>query len=475
MSASSASAIVGCRTALPDGAPRVRVSATENGQEHSWDLTDPVTLIGWGEPCFLKLEDKSISKVQCLLVNTGNAVLLRDLHSPKPTRLNGEPVSLAELADGNVIAVGKVELTVHIDPAKPARRAGKTSPTKMPGTIVLVDTQSSEQAVLDKAVCLVGRREKLDVPLDDAEVSPAHAAIFHFAGRPMILDLASRKGITVNGQAVACRELRSNDQLHVGPFEVVVQLNGWKDPDVPLSCDNADRSASPKTKTSIDSLLTSTGSEPFEGMDDLRRLIVGMHDDVVRGRDQLIEWEKDLQVLIEHATGSKTAPGLPSIAGHPPAQPPKATTKPAAKPELPAKGAKQASPNANEMLAKKPIADKAPTQPAKAAAKKPSPAPEAAGKTPSQTKPEKSKASAPKSPSRPDARKADQKPAESDQPEGKTVVNSIDLDPDVAQKLRLMRRLSPDTDEGLLLQQILEGEGEQAAKPSKKRSWWSKK
>ena len=68
----------------------------------------------------------------------------------------------------------------------------------------------------------------------------------------------------------------------------------------------------------------------------------------------------------------------------------------------------------------------------------------------------------------PEARPAEQRPA--------PCVNSLDLDPEVADQLRLMRRLNPEISDGDLLDQILAEGGEADAKPAgKKPSWWSRK
>ena len=183
VSVDTATPVVASRTPLPEGAPSVRLSATDDGQEKSWDLTDPVTLLGWGESCAVKLIDTTMSKVQCLIVNTGTAVLLRDVHSPKPTLLDGEPVTFSTLSDGQVIRTGKIDLTVHVSSSQDQSDADAKEALRMLGSVTLKDTQTSKYAKLHNAVCLIGRRQNLDVPLEDSEISPAHAAIFHVAGR----------------------------------------------------------------------------------------------------------------------------------------------------------------------------------------------------------------------------------------------------------------------------------------------------
>lgn len=537
MSVDTASPVVACRTTLPKGAPRVRLTATDDGQEKSWDLTDPVTLIGWGESCAVKLIDTTMSKVQCLIVNTGSAVLLRDVHSPKPTVLDGETVTFSTLSDGQVIGAGKIELTVHVSFSQPQSDADAKGALKMPGTVTLKDTQTRKYAKLHNAVSLIGRRQSLDVPLDDSEISPAHAAIFHIAGCPLILDLGSRKGITINGESATCQELRNDDRLRVGPFEVIIQLRSWKESnskpvlgaseesspivEPPGPGEKPSERSEKKGHTPVDSLLTSTGSEAFEGFVDLCNMVTLMKHELEDGRDQLLQWEKDLQLLVDYAIGrpqpatasneiKPKSDGTSTTAEKTKSSPEKARTeseapKPIEK-RAPLKANAASVPQPAQPKQYKPLA-----QAATAAKPKPKPEPslDAATKAPAKTKkpaqteakePTDSRKATEKKPAdpkkpaaekRPDGKApAKPKPADTDSSQaalaaqlegmprttttadGKTVVNSVDLDPELAQKLRLMRRLEPTTDEVELLKTILEKEAQGGGKSAKKKSWW---
>ncbi|HID85757.1 MAG TPA: DUF2662 domain-containing protein [Anaerolineae bacterium] len=63
------------------------------------------------------LEDRSISRHHALLVRRYGRYILRDLGSANGTTVNGQPISECVLRDGDVIALGEVELIFRRLPA----------------------------------------------------------------------------------------------------------------------------------------------------------------------------------------------------------------------------------------------------------------------------------------------------------------------------------------------------------------------
>lgn len=86
----------------------------------------------------------------------------------------------------------------------------------------LLPDPSAPAVALDRAVCVVGSRSLVHLPLFAKTVSRAHALIVNDrhdnAGEVYIRDLASCNGLYVNGAAVREVVLHDGDQLRIGPF-----------------------------------------------------------------------------------------------------------------------------------------------------------------------------------------------------------------------------------------------------------------
>jgi hypothetical protein len=72
----------------------------------------PVTLVGWSHLCNLRLQHSSVGRVHCSLVWTPTGLWVVDLLCRGGTRVNGRLVSVACLAEGDDISVGRFRLRV---------------------------------------------------------------------------------------------------------------------------------------------------------------------------------------------------------------------------------------------------------------------------------------------------------------------------------------------------------------------------
>jgi pSer/pThr/pTyr-binding forkhead associated (FHA) protein len=498
--------------ALPPSAPTVRIFSNRSDQAPAeWKLTEPAAIVGWGANCDLVLDDKTMSKMQCLVVNTAREVLLRDLHSPVPTLLNDEPTSFAVLSDGDRISVGDTTLTVHIESAPTGGADPKRDPLKLPGRLVLEDTVSPEKAVLEKAVTLLGRRESLDIHLDDSEVSPAHAAIFHCADRPMFFDLRSRKGSTINHRPQRLCPLNEGDLLRMGPFEVKVRLRGWPKADSqpasppPGPAADATASAGPLPDRRVG--LPAMNPDDLEGLVELRRKVSDLCEELLAFRGRLANWESDLAAYIGGpATGGE--PGrarADELTSTSPAEPkaPAEQHPPPEEASLERGGPQQALERFGQTLdrARDILAGGSPTlDEQEGAGHSPSPGcesddvPSLPASPPTSDPPDASPdraenpaAAAETATLGPNCDSDDsgghgdpaptKPPQEKVAPLGrrKSEISSLDLDPEVAEQLRLLRRLNPHVDDLELLERI---EAERNAKnksAGRKSSWWSRR
>jgi pSer/pThr/pTyr-binding forkhead associated (FHA) protein len=209
--------------ALPADAPRIRATAgAGTAGQKTWSLRRPVTVVGSGRGATIVVNQPQADKAHCAIVNTGDCVVLRDLHTASGTMRNGQRVDVAVLADGDVIEVAGVRIQIAIQ--SPRRRNEQTGvdlsfvdPMQWPVPFVFRADGESDDAAVEAPFCVIGRRERAAIRLDDPEVSLAHAIVFRFNGRPAICDLGSRTGTRVNGRPVTFAPLRDGDELRIGP------------------------------------------------------------------------------------------------------------------------------------------------------------------------------------------------------------------------------------------------------------------
>jgi hypothetical protein len=101
------------------GHPRLLVSGPEPGpdgsRQRTYDLTTPVTLLGRGTDCDLRLVDPGVSRHHAELRIEDGEVVLVDLGSTNGTFVNGQPVRRVLLTDGTRVTLGRTTLVFRND------------------------------------------------------------------------------------------------------------------------------------------------------------------------------------------------------------------------------------------------------------------------------------------------------------------------------------------------------------------------
>lgn len=100
----------------------------------------------------------------------------------------------------------------------------------------------------------IGSGLDCDVRLDDASISPAHATLYFQNGKAAIQDQQSDTGVFVNGHRVTACEVRSVDEVAVGPFSLKVRVVQQKAP--------AKAGPSPEVAAILGGAAPSRGSNP---------------------------------------------------------------------------------------------------------------------------------------------------------------------------------------------------------------------
>lgn len=86
-----------------------------NGQQKEFPVVTPVTTIGRGENCELRVPLLSVSRRQCEIRLAGQQLKVKDLASSNGTYVNNKRVNEAILKAGDRLVVGPIVFTVQID------------------------------------------------------------------------------------------------------------------------------------------------------------------------------------------------------------------------------------------------------------------------------------------------------------------------------------------------------------------------
>ena len=93
------------------GHPRLLVSGPDTGgEQRTYDLVTPVTLLGRGTDCDLRLVDPGVSRHHAELRVENDQVVLVDRGSTNGTFVNGQPVRRVVLVDGTQVTLGRTTL-----------------------------------------------------------------------------------------------------------------------------------------------------------------------------------------------------------------------------------------------------------------------------------------------------------------------------------------------------------------------------
>ncbi len=185
-----------------------------------------MTLIGSRAGCKINLQHPNVAPVHAAIVHTGSRLLACDLATVRGARLNGLPLELEELAEGDALVIGPWEFRVELmPPMEPdGQVASLMNLEPAPGEFVFEHTGTHRLFQPKREVCVIGRRSKCDIAIDDAEVSRVHAMIFRYHEHPVVADLLGSSPLLLNDAPVALAYLHADDLLRIGATEFRVRF-----------------------------------------------------------------------------------------------------------------------------------------------------------------------------------------------------------------------------------------------------------
>jgi pSer/pThr/pTyr-binding forkhead associated (FHA) protein len=148
-----------------------------NGEPKEIPLPKPVTVVGRGNDCDLRIPIESCSRKQCELRVEDNKLMMRDLGSSNGTFVNNQRVDQAELKAGDRLTVGPIVLTVQIDgepaniPAEAQQEQQAAASTQEESSAM--DMLGQEQGQEQEQASAPAEAEEEGIPFSDLGEEPS--------------------------------------------------------------------------------------------------------------------------------------------------------------------------------------------------------------------------------------------------------------------------------------------------------------
>lgn len=218
---------------------RVRSSWTRrtDATEACFELEQTKIVIGRRAGADVQLPHPAVSGAHATLRLEGPRATLVDEASTNGTKVNGAriaPQRAKPLRDGDVVEIGGFTLHVELGIAASGVSAEDTRALALqllrdamdpsgdrlspPRLVVLNGATEGAELVLPPAPSsvVIGRGERCDLQLPDADASREHATITRDHRGVRVRDLGSKNGVVVNGRPTRDAGLRDRDELQIG-------------------------------------------------------------------------------------------------------------------------------------------------------------------------------------------------------------------------------------------------------------------
>lgn len=169
--------------------------------------------IGSGDENHLVIQDESVSKVHAKLLNHGETFTLRDMGSPAGTYVNGQRINEKEVACGDLLKIGAVELEI-IDPLDETQGdAGDRTYWSLIADSSWLSGQEFPVIAEENESLIVGRGTQCDIVFPGTHLSRQHAKFTIKPDHLVLRDLGSANGTFLNDKKIEEANVRAGDRI----------------------------------------------------------------------------------------------------------------------------------------------------------------------------------------------------------------------------------------------------------------------
>ncbi|KFN44601.1 GGDEF domain-containing protein [Arenimonas oryziterrae] len=171
------------------------------------DIEDTPVIIGRSEEADLHIPNKSVSRQHCEIWRVGDSYRLRDLKATNRTRVNDEPVTEGELADGDHITLGESVLKFISHSSVEARYHEEVYQLATHDALTELYNRRHFIDLVDKEIArAVRHRRSLVMCIIDVDhFKPINDKYGHIAGDGVLRQIAGLISSFVRGEDVAAR------------------------------------------------------------------------------------------------------------------------------------------------------------------------------------------------------------------------------------------------------------------------------
>lgn len=216
-----------------------RLIVKTDGGTETIDLTPskPIS-VGRDESNQIALPDvPGVSRTHCRVTAVqaggGLAYEVSDMGATNKTRVNGKPTDRRVLSHGDVIAIGKAEITFEDE-----REEQRLRDAGQKGLCYLEwasGERKGEKVWLDAPRTTLGRRPSNAIVLDDRMSSGHHAEVARDLNGYTVRDMGSTNGTLINGEPLTEAPLTHGSRIRIGNSRFVFKDPSMKDVEVELA------------------------------------------------------------------------------------------------------------------------------------------------------------------------------------------------------------------------------------------------
>jgi pSer/pThr/pTyr-binding forkhead associated (FHA) protein len=183
----------------------------------------------------VRVQHKTVSRKHCSVIWREGKVEVTDLKSSAGTYVAGRKISRQLVSPGQVVSVGKLDMTLS---AVDGRPGSASAPSSGPWTLVLRDIEGGElrhQLGPGDASITIGRGKAATIRIQESTAGREHCRITYVDGALHVSDLESRNGTYINDEKITEGTLAGGDVLRCGSFAIAIEapvregdIEGWE-------------------------------------------------------------------------------------------------------------------------------------------------------------------------------------------------------------------------------------------------------